>query len=105
MRIKRVKRLKLDEPVAVFDLTVPSTSNFTLAAGPVVHNSKDVADALTATVYHLSQTSTGHRVYIPTKGVSETDKPKGGWSKGDYRWGDEEPPPDDDGDLPRYIVI
>lgn len=41
-----VKRLKLKEPVPVYDLSVPATQNFALAAGVVVHNSKDIADTL-----------------------------------------------------------
>lgn len=55
MRIRRVTHLHLDEPVPVYDLTVPRTENFALAAGPFVHNSKDVADALAGCLWTLSQ--------------------------------------------------
>jgi hypothetical protein len=68
--------------------------------------SKDLSDVLTATVYHLIETSTGHRVYVPTKGLSEVPVKKGGWSEGNYAWGDEPKGGDDpDSDLPRYIVV
>ena len=68
--------------------------------------SKDLSDVLTATVYHLTETSTGHRVYIPLKGKSESPVSKGGWSDGNYAWSDEAKKGDDpDGDLPRYIVV
>jgi hypothetical protein len=54
MRVLSVKRLTLDVPVPVYDLTVSVTENFRLAAGPVVHNSKDVSDALAGVVYGLT---------------------------------------------------
>lgn len=46
-----VDSLKLITPIAVYDLTVEVTENFALAAGPFVHNSKDVADALAGSHY------------------------------------------------------
>lgn len=55
MRIRRVTRLHLDEPVPVYDLTVPRTENFALAVGPFVHNSKDCSDALAGVMWTLSQ--------------------------------------------------
>ena len=53
MKIKSVTRITLDTPVPVYDITVSETENFTLAAGPVVHNSKDVADAACGVVAYL----------------------------------------------------
>ena len=55
MRIRKVTWLHLDHPVPVFDLSVPGTENFALAAGPFVHNSKDCADALAGVLWTLSQ--------------------------------------------------
>ena len=55
MRVRSVKRVLLDEAVPVYDLTVPMTENFALAAGPFVHNSKDCADALAGVLWTLSQ--------------------------------------------------
>ena len=46
MRVQKVTKITLQEPIPVYDITVPGTENFCLAAGPVVHNSKDVADAV-----------------------------------------------------------
>ena len=46
MRIKSIRRLKLRAKVPVYDITVPETENFCLANGVVVHNSKDVSDAV-----------------------------------------------------------
>lgn len=49
-KVRRVVRVELDHPVPVFDLEVDEWSNFLLAAGVVVHNSKDEADALCGSV-------------------------------------------------------
>lgn len=38
----------------VYDISVPGTQNFALAAGVFVHNSKDVSDALAGAVYGLT---------------------------------------------------
>ncbi len=54
MRVKAVRRILLEKPVPVYDLTVQGTENFKLANGPFVHNSKDVADALAGVVYGLT---------------------------------------------------
>jgi len=51
MLIKSIKIIKLKEKVPVYDITVPETQNFCLANGVVVHNSKDVADAVTGVVH------------------------------------------------------
>lgn len=54
MKVKSVTHLHLPEAVPVYDLTVTGTENFKLAAGPFVHNSKDVSDALAGVVYGLT---------------------------------------------------
>lgn len=46
MKVKKVTKKTLDKAVPVYDLTVPYLENFVLANGAVVHNSKDVADAV-----------------------------------------------------------
>lgn len=53
MKIKSVKRISLENPIPVYDITVPETENFKLAAGPIVHNSKDVADAACGVATYL----------------------------------------------------
>jgi hypothetical protein len=42
------------EPVPVYDLEVDEWSNFALASGVVVHNSKDCTDAMAGVVHTLS---------------------------------------------------
>lgn len=54
MRVTSVKRVTLSVPEPVYDLTVHGTENFKLHNGPVVHNSKDVSDALAGVVYGLT---------------------------------------------------
>lgn len=54
MRVKAVRRIFLEEPVPVYDITVHGTENFKLANGPFVHNSKDIADGLAGVVYGLT---------------------------------------------------
>lgn len=54
MRVKSVKRVTLEEPVPVYDLTVEGPENFKLENGPFIHNSKDCADALAGVVYGLT---------------------------------------------------
>ena len=46
MRIKSKRIIKLEESVPVYDITVPEHHNFALANGVIVHNSKDVMDAI-----------------------------------------------------------
>lgn len=46
MRIKSVRKVLLEKPVPVYDLTVEDTENFKLSKGPYVHNSKDLSDAM-----------------------------------------------------------
>lgn len=41
-----VTKVKLKRPVQVYDIEVPGNSNFVLGNGSVVHNSKDISDAV-----------------------------------------------------------
>ena len=54
MKVKSVKKVKLSEPVPVYDITVPGYENFCVAPGVVVHNSKDLADAFAGVVAGLT---------------------------------------------------
>lgn len=54
-RIKSIKRKILDHQVPVYDIEVPTYSNFTLGNGCIVHNSKDILDTIAANVYHATQ--------------------------------------------------
>ena len=57
MKIKSIKRIKLKESVPVYDLTVDGTENFALESGIIVHNSKDVADAVCGVVHSIVENS------------------------------------------------
>lgn len=46
VKVKKIKKISLDSPVPVYDIEAPVYENFTLANGLVVHNSKDIADAV-----------------------------------------------------------
>jgi hypothetical protein len=56
-KVRAVIPVHLSLPVPVFDLEVEEHSNFALASGVFVHNSKDVADALAGICYTLTQKS------------------------------------------------
>lgn len=49
-RVSKIERIELDEEVPVYDIEVPKNNNFTLSNGIVVHNSKDVSDAVAGAV-------------------------------------------------------
>ncbi len=51
-RVLSVRRVEAHEEV--YDLTVPGTENFALAAGVFVHNSKDLSDAMAGVAYGLT---------------------------------------------------
>ena len=46
MKVKNIRIIELEEQIPVYDISVPETENFCLGNGCVVHNSKDVADAM-----------------------------------------------------------
>lgn len=51
-RVRAVHPVHLSVAVPIYDLTVPEYDNFVLPCGAVVHNSKDVSDAVAGVVYH-----------------------------------------------------
>jgi len=71
-----------------------------------LRGSKDLADVWGATIWYLTEISTGHRVYVPSKGYSDDPVVKGTWQTGgNYLWPDEKPDnKDNEKGLPRYIV-
>lgn len=54
-KIKSIKKVKVEEPIPVYDIEVPNYNNFTLSNGLVVHNSKDILDTLAANVYKMNR--------------------------------------------------
>ena len=63
-RYRMKKRTKVEKvqlwrgsALAVYDISSPETGNFCLASGVFVHNSKDVADALTGSIFNLTDIS------------------------------------------------
>lgn len=51
-RVRGITHTVYEEPRAIYDLEVPEYHNFALTAGVFVHNSKDLADAMTGAVYN-----------------------------------------------------
>lgn len=62
-RIISIKSIKLEIPVAVYDISVPWNENFALASWVFVHNSKDVSDALAGVCWNISE-------YTPRSSIS-----------------------------------
>lgn len=54
MRIRSKRIINLDHPIPVYDLESKANHNFVLANGCVVHNSKDLADAVTNSVWNIN---------------------------------------------------
>jgi len=91
-RVRAVIPVILDEPVLVYDLEVETHHNFALTCGVVVHNSKDVADAVAGVVSSLS--TTGDTTPIPMRmGVSfiPGSEGKDTWLRKDLPKGGERP--------------
>lgn len=61
MRIKSIRKLKLDKAIPVYDLTTFKNDNFILANGVVVHNSKDMADCVAGVVSVFSNLRSSFR--------------------------------------------
>jgi len=77
-KVRYVIPVKLEVAVPVYDLEVDVFSNFALASGVFVHNSKDIADAVAGAIYGLSIRSTRLPIdMIPDKGIQ---------GKGDNSW-------------------
>ena len=51
LKVVSVEEVDTEFDVEVFDIEVPDTNNFLLSSGAVVHNSKDLADALCGAVW------------------------------------------------------
>ena len=66
MKIKSVKRIKLNNPVPVYDLTVDGTKNFCLSSGVIIHNSKDVTDSVVGVVFNIVKDIIGKKVVTGT---------------------------------------
>jgi len=62
MKVKSIRRIKLDKEIPVYDITVPMTENFCLSSGIVIHNSKDVADAVCGVVHNIVAKSDSYGV-------------------------------------------
>lgn len=58
-KVREIIRIDVPTPIPVFDLEVDEWSNFALAGGVFVHNSKDVADCIAGVVSTLM----GNRAY------------------------------------------
>ena len=50
MVIKKKNLLKLNKPIPVYDISCYQNSNFIIENGPVVHNSKDISDAVAGAI-------------------------------------------------------
>jgi hypothetical protein len=70
-RVLGVRFVKSVEPV--YDLSVPETENFALAAGVFVHNSKDLADSLAGSVFGLFKNAS--RIPITQRDALDVEKP------------------------------
>lgn len=78
----------------VYDLTVEGTHNFALDAGVFVHNSKDLADALSGVVYYMNENMRAGAALAPSLGTSVGSRGPGPqWgADGEVEWGDEVAP-------------
>jgi hypothetical protein len=77
-KVRYVIPVKLNDPVAVYDLEVDEWHNFALSEGVFVHNSKDLADALCGMVFSAFSENSYEEGLSPVKGasVSENNIPK-----------------------------
>lgn len=73
-KVRAVIPVILDKPVPIYDLEVPNYSNFALSSGVVVHNSKDISDALAGCLWTLSQ---GAPTSIPLAPMKSLPAPTG----------------------------
>ena len=76
IKIKSVKLIQLSNPVEVYDITTKN-STFCLTGGEVVHNSKDVSDAVAGAIYNLSLMKSSYQInsseigrIVPDRGVN-----------------------------------
>jgi len=104
LTVRRVDPIKTSVLEPVYDLEVDQWSNFALASGAVVHNSKDTADALCGAVYALTKAALPNLPVAPEKGiVLQMDKNKNVDSS--FIWEDEQDKNQPLGDDPFSIFL
>lgn len=57
LTITNIQHKHYDEPIPVYDITVPDYNNFMLDCGVIVHNSKDIADAVAGSIWNCSNSN------------------------------------------------
>lgn len=77
MKIKKIRKISLEKEVPLYDLSMPDTHNFCLKGGEVVHNSKDVSDAVAGTIYVLSKRKSTYKKLDKPKQLYEMRKDSG----------------------------
>jgi hypothetical protein len=77
MKIKKINRIVLENEVPLYDLSVPDTYNFCLKGGEVVHNSKDVSDAVAGTLFKLSNRVATYKLTNKPQTLGELKKISG----------------------------
>lgn len=82
-KVRAVIPVHLDVPVPVYDLEVDEWSNFALASGVFVHNSKDIADALAGLVFSLTEQQPIHSIPLAMIQGSAEPTPKALWTDED----------------------
>ncbi len=75
-RALSVKHIYLDNPIKVYDITVPETENFALANWVIVHNSKDVADAVAWVVANINEHTHSGDMWVRNSMSNMTEKEK-----------------------------
>ena len=83
MRLKSKTKIKLEIPIPVYDLEAEKNSNFVLAGGCIVHNSKDLLDAEVNSIYsislntaYFSQTSNKYQEIMQKKVLEQLKTPQ-----------------------------
>jgi len=71
LKLRSIKRVNLIEPVPVYDIEVAVNSNFILSSGLIVHNSKDIADAVAGSIYSAKLNMHKFRANITTQDLIE----------------------------------
>lgn len=69
IKILKVKKLSIS-PCNVYDLTSNKYSNFTVESGIVVHNSKDMSDAVCGSVYNTITNMAKYRANLSVSDYS-----------------------------------
>lgn len=73
MKIKSKKLIHSEEPIAVYDISVPETHNFALGNGVIVHNSKDVMDGIVGSYWACKTAKTQGGILTIEKNQADTD--------------------------------